>query len=148
MLPQWYLNPLRTGSGPGLCCPPRCGQGCSLPRPLVKMEDSSRKLWAPQARWASSVLLQLDLHPAGHVLVHPKALHAPSPSPAGSPPGPPLLQRCCRPVAMLCLTSTPWTAARQASLSFSASYSLLRFMSIEWVMLSKDSADCKLHSNK
>ena len=33
-------------------------------------------------------------------------------------------------------SATPWTAARQASLSFTISSSLLRFMSIEWVMLS------------
>ena len=31
---------------------------------------------------------------------------------------------------------TPWTAACQAPLSFTISWSLLRFMSIEWVMLS------------
>ena len=30
---------------------------------------------------------------------------------------------------------TSWTAAHQASLSFTTSWSLLRFMSIEWVML-------------
>ena len=34
------------------------------------------------------------------------------------------------------LFATPWTAAHQASLSFTVSWSLLRFMSIEWVMLS------------
>ena len=32
---------------------------------------------------------------------------------------------------------TPWTAPHQASLSFTISQSLLKFMSIEWVMLSK-----------
>ena len=31
---------------------------------------------------------------------------------------------------------TPWTAALQASLSFTISQGLLKFMSIEWVMLS------------
>ena len=31
---------------------------------------------------------------------------------------------------------TPWTAAHQTSLSFPISQSLLKFMSIEWVMLS------------
>ena len=30
---------------------------------------------------------------------------------------------------------TSWTAAHQASLSFTTSWSLLRFISIEWVML-------------
>ena len=39
-------------------------------------------------------------------------------------------------VAKPCLTATPWTAAHQASLSFTASLSLLRFMSIEPMMLS------------
>ena len=34
------------------------------------------------------------------------------------------------------LFATPWTAARQASLSFTISWSLLRLMSIELVMLS------------
>ena len=34
----------------------------------------------------------------------------------------------------VCLLVTPWTAARQASLSFTNSWSLLRLMSIESVM--------------
>ena len=34
------------------------------------------------------------------------------------------------------LFATPWTAARQASLSFTISHSFLRFMSIEFMMLS------------
>ena len=34
------------------------------------------------------------------------------------------------------LFETPWTAARQASLYFTISQSLLKFMSIEWMMLS------------
>ena len=34
------------------------------------------------------------------------------------------------------LLATPWTAAPQASLSFTIYQNLLRFMSIEWVMLS------------
>ena len=42
---------------------------------------------------------------------------------------------CCS-VAKSCLTATPWTAAHQASLSFIISRSLLKFMSIELVMLS------------
>ena len=33
------------------------------------------------------------------------------------------------------LFAAPWTAACQASLSFTVSQSLLRFMSIEWMML-------------
>ena len=42
---------------------------------------------------------------------------------------------CCCSVAKLCLTlATPWTAARQASLSFTISQSLFRLMSIESVM--------------
>ena len=32
------------------------------------------------------------------------------------------------------LFATPWTAARQASLSFTISHNLLKLMSIEWVM--------------
>ena len=44
--------------------------------------------------------------------------------------------RCCS-LAQLCLTfSTPWTAACQASFSFTISWSLLKFMSIELVMTS------------
>ena len=39
-------------------------------------------------------------------------------------------------VAKLCLTATPWTAAHQASLSFTISQSLLKLMSIELVILS------------
>ena len=34
----------------------------------------------------------------------------------------------------VCLFATPWTAAQQASLSFTVSGSLLKFMSIEVVM--------------
>jgi len=38
-------------------------------------------------------------------------------------------------VAQSCLTVTPWTAARQASLSITNSWSLLKFTSIESVLL-------------
>ena len=42
---------------------------------------------------------------------------------------------CCFPVVQSCLTlRLPWTAARQASLSFTISRSLLKLMSIESVM--------------
>ena len=42
---------------------------------------------------------------------------------------------CSSPVPQLCLTfTTPWTAARQASLPFTISQSLLKLMSIESVM--------------
>ena len=45
-----------------------------------------------------------------------------------------VLPCCCWPVAQLCLTFvTPWTAALQASLSFTNSWSLLRLMSVESV---------------
>ena len=45
------------------------------------------------------------------------------------------LQLCCCSVAQLCqLFATPWTAACQASLSFTISLSLLKLMSIESVM--------------
>ena len=37
-------------------------------------------------------------------------------------------------LSCVCLFVTPWTAARQASLSFAISWSLLQFMSIESVM--------------
>ena len=37
---------------------------------------------------------------------------------------------------------TPWTAARQASLSFSVSWSLLKLMSIESMMLSNQLILC------
>ena len=43
---------------------------------------------------------------------------------------------CCCSVTKLCLTLNPWTAARQATLSFTISQSLLKFMSIESVRLS------------
>ena len=47
------------------------------------------------------------------------------------------LALCRRSVAKSCLTlETPWTAAHQASLFFTISWSLLRRMSIESVMLS------------
>ena len=41
-------------------------------------------------------------------------------------------------VAQLCLFATPWTAARQASLSFTLSPSLLKFTFIESVMPSSE----------
>ena len=40
------------------------------------------------------------------------------------------------------LLSTPWTAARQASLSFIISWSLLKLMSAEWVMPSNHLVLC------
>ena len=44
---------------------------------------------------------------------------------------------CCCSVAKLCLTlAIPWTAAHQASLSFTISWNLLKLMTIESVMLS------------
>ena len=39
-------------------------------------------------------------------------------------------------LSLVQLSATPWTAAQQPSLSFTSSWSLLRFMSIELVMLS------------
>ena len=39
-------------------------------------------------------------------------------------------------LSLVQLSATPWTAAQQPSLSFTISWSLLRFMSIELVMLS------------
>ena len=38
---------------------------------------------------------------------------------------------------------TPWTAARQASLSITSSWSLLKLMSIEWVMPSNHLILCR-----
>ena len=43
---------------------------------------------------------------------------------------------CCSVLSFVLLFATPWTAAHQASLSFTISQSLLRFMSTESVMLS------------
>ena len=43
---------------------------------------------------------------------------------------------CCQSLSRVQFFATPWTAARQAPLSSSISWSLLRFMSIEAVMLS------------
>ena len=48
----------------------------------------------------------------------------------------PLDTCCCCSVAQSCQTLTPWTAAQQASLSFTISQSLLKLMSIESVMTS------------
>ena len=45
-------------------------------------------------------------------------------------------------VAQSCLTVTPWTAARQASLSITNSRSLLKLMSIELVMPSNQLILC------
>ena len=50
---------------------------------------------------------------------------------------------CCL-VSQSCLTlSTPWTAAHQASLSFTISQNLLKFMSIELVMPSNHLILCR-----
>ena len=49
---------------------------------------------------------------------------------------PHFLHNCCCSVTLLSDSATPWTAAHQASLSFTISWSLLRFMSIELVTLS------------
>ena len=46
------------------------------------------------------------------------------------------------------LFSTPWTAARQASLSFIISQSLLKLMSIELMMLSNHPILCRLGGNR
>ena len=45
-------------------------------------------------------------------------------------------QVCCFAVVQLLIFTTPWTAACQAPLSSSISWSLLKFMSIEQVMIS------------
>ena len=47
-----------------------------------------------------------------------------------------------QPLSRVWLFSTPWTAARQASLSFTISQSLLKLMSIELVMSSKHLVLC------
>ena len=43
---------------------------------------------------------------------------------------------CCSVLSCVLLLATPWTAACQAPLSFTTSWNLLKFMSIELVMLS------------
>ena len=45
-----------------------------------------------------------------------------------------LICYCCQLLSCVQLFVTPWTAAYQASLSFTSSWSLLRFMSLELVM--------------
>ena len=50
---------------------------------------------------------------------------------------------CCCSVAQSCLFVTPWTAACQASLSFTISWSLLKLMSIETVMPSNHLILCR-----
>ena len=45
-----------------------------------------------------------------------------------------LFRSCCYLVAQSCLTVTPWTAAFQASLSFTISWNLLKFMFTELVL--------------
>ena len=53
---------------------------------------------------------------------------------------------CYCSVTKSCLTlCNPWTAAHQDSLSFTTSWSLLKFMSIESVMLSNHLILCRLH---
>ena len=53
----------------------------------------------------------------------------------------------CRSVAQswscVPLSATPWTAARQASLSFTVSWNLLKLTSIEWVMPSSHLILCR-----
>ena len=49
---------------------------------------------------------------------------------------------CYCSVAKSCLTLDPWTAAHQAPLSFTINLSLLKFMSIESVMLSNHLTLC------
>ena len=48
-----------------------------------------------------------------------------------------------QPLIRVCLVVTPWTAARQASLSFTDFHSLLRLMSIELVMPSNHLILCR-----
>ena len=55
---------------------------------------------------------------------------------------------CCCSVAQLCLTlCEPWTAARQSSLSFTNSQSLLKLMSMELVMPSNHLIFCRPFSS-
>ena len=55
-----------------------------------------------------------------------------------------LMLFCCCSVAESCPTLChSWTAAYQASLSFTVSQSLLKFMSIEYVMLSNNLILCR-----
>ena len=59
-------------------------------------------------------------------------------------------RQCCCSVASLCptpWTATPWTAARQVSLSLTISQSLPKFMSIESVMPSNLSSSVALFSS-
>ena len=46
-------------------------------------------------------------------------------------------------LSCVCLFSTPWTAARQASMSFTISWSLLKLMSIESLMPSNHLILCR-----
>ena len=51
---------------------------------------------------------------------------------------------CCQSPSCVWLFATPWAAARQASLSFTISWSLLKLMSIESAMPSNHLALCPL----
>ena len=66
--------------------------------------------------------------------LHPRAAFLPSLYITFLPPS--SSYSCCCSVAKSCLTVTPWTIARQAPLSFHISQSLLKFTSVESVMLS------------
>ena len=51
-----------------------------------------------------------------------------------APPGKPLYKAVVQPLSHVWLFATPWTAAPQASMSFTSSWSLLQFISTELVM--------------
>ena len=49
-----------------------------------------------------------------------------------------------QPLSRVGLFATPWTTARQASLSFTVSWSLLKLMSIEWMTPADHLILCRL----
>ena len=74
----------------------------------------------------------------------PEPQHQPGSGPCLSREHGRLQKPLCSSVAQSCPTiATPWTAARQASLSITNSWSLLRLMSIELVMASNHLILCR-----
>ena len=107
---------------------------------IVSLEIQPAFRWLNGSVWEAVVLWCNKIH----IVAEGSDLEADCPCWVLAPPLWPGFVVVVQSASWFQLFATPWTAARQASLSFTISGSLLRFMSVESVMLSNHLILCCL----
>ena len=123
-------RPRPTGESPVSTIP------AQRPRPPACFLPSGFLLlgWTRQFPWRVFCGLGLSSHCEAFILRGPSHLTSPEPQPGSASLGADFMQKLLFSRSVVRLFATPWTAAHQASLSFTIFWSLLKLMSVELVM--------------